>query len=145
MSHWLSSIVSHLDGVGETREKKLFSAVLLSIILYKLMQLTHRSAIIKLGGKEQFNLEQVITLLEMLVLSPNVEKKECTEYDFLLGMLSEQRLVHQSHYSVLCPLLFHSIAVFSIVIPNKLPYIIKLMGTPCVYFWSIVICIAQFV
>lgn len=65
------------------------------------MQLTHRSAIIKLGGKEQFNLEQVITLLEMLVLSPNVEKNECTEYDSLLGMLSEQRL--GSSVTLQCP------------------------------------------
>jgi len=120
MSQWLSSIVSHLDGVSVTRERKLFSAVVLSILLYKLMQLNHRSIVIKLGGKEPFNLEQVVTLLEMLVLNPNVDKKECTEYDFLLGMLSEQRLVCQSHYIAL-----HGIAVFSIVILNKLPYIVR--------------------
>ena len=114
MSRWLSSVVDQLDGAIETREKKLFSAVVLSMILYKLTQLKHKSTSIKLGGRDQFNLDQVITLLEMLVLDPDVDRKECTEYDFLLGMLAEQRLVHHV-YPLLC-LAVVDFAVFNVVI-----------------------------
>ena len=114
MSRWLSSVVGQLDGAIETREKKLFSAVVLSMILYKLTQLKHKSTSIKLGGRDQFNLDQVITLLEMLVLDPDIDRKECTEYDFLLGMLSEQRLVH--HIILYCVSLLLTFAVFNVVI-----------------------------
>ena len=106
MSDWLWSIVSSLYSLGDgsaSSGKKLFSAVIVSVILYKLMQTGRSYTLIKIGGTEHFKMGHLTTLLEMLVLNPNVEKKECTEYDFLLGMLSEQRLVHHSlSFSIYC-------------------------------------------
>ena len=99
MSTWLWSIVSSLhqcDDDVESSGKILFSAVVLSTILYKLTQTKRSYALIKVGGTEQFSMEHLATLLELLVLKPNIGKKECTEYDFLIGMLSDQRLVHHN-------------------------------------------------
>ena len=106
MSDWLWSMVSSLwsmvsslqqwnDDV-ESSGKILFSAVVLSTILYKLTQTKKSYASIKVGGTEQFSMEHLTTLLELLVLKPNIGKKECTEYDFLIGMLSDQRLVNHN-------------------------------------------------
>ena len=106
MSDWLWSMVSSLwskvsslqqwnDDV-ESSGKILFSAVVLSTILYKLTQTKKSYALIKVGGTEQFSMEHLTTLLELLVLKPNIGKKECTEYDFLISMLSDQRLVHHN-------------------------------------------------
>ena len=97
MSDWLRSIISTLwqlgDG-GESSEKRLFSAVILSIILSKLTQANKSYALIEVGTSGHFKMKDLLTLLEMLVLNPNIDKKECTEYDFLIAMLCEQRLVH---------------------------------------------------
>ena len=96
MSDWLRSIISTLwrlgDG-GESSEERLFSAVILSIILSKLTKTSKSYALIKVGSSGQYKIEDLLTLLEMLVLNPNVDKKECTEYDFLITKLCEQRLV----------------------------------------------------
>ena len=99
MSNWLLSIVSSLHKWSDDAEssgKILFSAVVLSMILYKLTQTKRSYALIKVGGTEQFSMERLTNLLEMLVLKPNIVKKECIEYDFLIGMLSDQRLVHHN-------------------------------------------------
>ena len=96
MSNWLLSIVSSLHKWSDDAGKILFSAVVLSMILYKLTQTKRSYALIKVGGTEQFSMERLTNLLEMLVLKPNIVKKECIEYDFLIGMLSDQRLVHHN-------------------------------------------------
>lgn len=96
MSYWLSSIVSSLHKWSDDAGKILFSAVVLSMILYKLTQTKRSYALIKVGGTEQFSMERLTNLLEMLVLKPNIVIKECIEYDFLIGMLSDQRLVHHN-------------------------------------------------
>ena len=96
MSNWLLSIVSSLHKWSDDAGKILFSAVVLSMILYKLTQTKRSYALIKVGGTEQFSMERLTILLEMLVLKPNIVKKECIEYDFLIGMLSDQRLVHHN-------------------------------------------------
>ena len=105
MSNWLWSMVSSLqqwnDDV-ESSEKILFSAVVLSTILYKLTQTKKSYALIKVGGTEQFSMGHLTTLLELLVLKPNIGKKECTDYDFLISMLSDQRLVHHQSGHFCC-------------------------------------------
>ena len=111
MSDWLSSIVSSLWQLGDgdkSSGKRLFSAVMLSIILSKLTQTNQSYALIKVGGIGQFRMEDLFTLLEMLVLNPNIDKKECTEYDFLKAMLCEQRLVHHISYDAVIHLVKHS-------------------------------------
>ena len=96
MSNWLGSIVSSLWQLGDAEKsngERLFSAVMLAIILSKLTQTDKSYALIQVGGIEQFRMEDLLKLLEMLVLNPNIDRKECTEYDFLIAMLCEQRLV----------------------------------------------------
>ena len=96
MSNWLGSIVSSLWQLGDAEKsngERLFSAVMLAITLSKLTKTDKSYALIQVGGIEQFRMEDLIKLLEMLVLNPNIDRKECTEYDFLIAMLCEQRLV----------------------------------------------------
>ena len=98
MSDWLWSIVSSLHQWSdiESSGKTLFSAVVLSMILYELTQIKRSYALIKVGGTEQFSMQHLTSLLEMLVLKPDIVKRECNEYDFLIGMLSDQRLVYHN-------------------------------------------------
>ena len=108
MSNWLGSIVStlwQLGDAGKSSGERLFSAAMLAIILFKLTQTDKSYALIKVGGIEHFRMEDLLKLLEMLVLNPNIDKKECTEYDFLIAMLCEQRLVD----CISCDAVMHSV------------------------------------
>lgn len=92
MKERLLSVVSHLTESSISQESRLVAASLVVCTL-------HHANIFRMKW------QSVVSFLELLVLHPDVDRKECSELDLLLNVLSTSSdMRYDTEYFLLLPI-----------------------------------------